>query len=85
MKATVSPLDALKLMSWSTSPEVPGYLKDTFLNSTVPSLAGSAPAPSLMDGSVPMTSWIRLEATIARGRIMKIMTSMMNAMTICIA
>ena len=85
MNATVSPFDAVKLTSCRTYPDVPGYLNETFLNSTDPSRGASAPWPSLMEGSVLMTSWIRLEATMARGRIMKIMTSMMKDMTTCIA
>ena len=78
-------MEAVKLTSCSTSPDVPGYLNDTFLNSTVPSLGASAPGPSLIDGTVLMTSCTRLEATIARGSIMKIITSMMNDITTCIA
>ena len=88
MKATVCPFSALKLTSCRTYSLASGYLKDTFLNSTVPTgkPAGEAVnVPSLMVDSVSSTSQIRLTDTIARGMMIKIIASIMNAMTTCIA
>ena len=75
-------------MSCNTYSLASGYLKETCLNSTVPTGEPSGAAvsvPSLIEASVSSTSPIRLTETSARGRMMKIIASIMNAMTTCIA
>ena len=87
MKATVSPLLALKFISLSTYPSAPGYLKLTLRNSTSPTLVESAPVrvPSMILGFVFKTSIIRFADTVALGSSMNIMVSIMNDIITCIA
>ena len=88
MKATVCPRSALKLISCSTYSLASGYLKETLRNSTVPTGEPSGAAvsvPSVIFASVFSTSPMRRSETSARGRMTKIIASIMNAMMICIA
>ena len=72
--ATKLPLPTSKLMSSSTMRSEEGYLKDTFLNDTVPASSGGSSFPSYIVGSYPMTSSIRADETMERdiSRIMKL-------------
>ena len=85
--ASVSPFLTSKETSVSASCAVSGYLNETLRNDMVPaSCSGvSVTSPSVIVGSVNMTSSIRLAATNARGRTMKMMMSIMNAIMSCIA
>ena len=88
IKATVSPCLAVKLTFSSTYSEASGYLKETFLNTTLPcppSLGDCVTVPPLICASVESTSLIRRTETMARGRMIKIMASIMKAETTIIA
>ena len=85
IKAIVSPLFTLKEIFLSKYSSASGYLKETFLNSTVPtSSVLKLSSPSLIDSSVSKTSFIRLAETFALGHIIKIMANIKNDIITCI-
>ena len=74
-------------MFCSTSPSASGYRKETLRNSISPFIPGWdwVTLPSWMEERVSSTSKIRLAATLARGRMIKIITNIIKAMTTCMA
>ena len=66
--ATVCPGSALNEIPDIASDSDPGYLKDTFLNSTEPVEGTSLASPSVTEGCMFMTASMRLAETIMLGR-----------------
>ena len=62
-----------------------GYLKDTFLNSTVPFSAHSVTLPETIDEDLSSTSLIRSADTCACGSSINIITSIINDITTYVA
>ena len=87
IKATVSPVLAVKEIFSRIYSSASGYLKETFLNSTVPSLPGIFffIVPFLIVLLVSNTSFILLAHTSALGSIIKIIASIKKAIITCIA
>ena len=87
MKAMVSPLLTLNDISFNKYSSASGYLKETFLNSIVPTslVISLSIVPSGTETIVSNTSLIRLAETLALGKIINIMASIRKDIITCIA
>ena len=87
MKAIVSPLSTLNDISFNKYSSASGYLKETFLNSIVPTslVISLSIVPSGTETIVSNTSLIRLAETLALGKIINIMASIRKDIITCIA